>query len=207
MRSHYKNIPINTSKNTHETVFQMIPRTKTSKIVDIPSGEGAFTFRLKDHGYNQVLAIDLKNMMKMDHQNFVVGDMTKPLPLADSSMDTFVCIDGIEHIQNPFDFVKEVHRVLKQEGAFILSTPNISSLRSRWRWFMTGNHHKCNAPLDENNPTPLHHIGMISFPEIRYMLHTNGFRITSVTTNQIKWVHILYAFFIPFAYLVTSWVY
>ena len=207
MRRNYKNIPINTSKNTHETVLRMIGKHKNAAIVDIPSGSGAFVLRLKDNGYDNVLAIDIENMMYFDHENFKVGDMTQMLPIGDNSTDVLVCIDGIEHINNQVDFVKEVHRILKKDGEFIISTPNISSLRSRWKWFSTGHHHKCEAPLDENNPNPLHHIGMISFPEIRYMLHTNGFQIHKVTTNRTKLVSWIYAIFLPLIYLLTSWTY
>lgn len=207
MRRNYKGISINTSKNTHETVFEMVKKDTGITIVDIPSGSGAFVQRLKDHGFTDVLALDIENILKIDHDKFVQADMTEPLPVAESSVDTFVCIDGIEHISRQFDFIKEANRVLKRGGEIIISTPNISSLRSRWKWFLTGHHHKCNSPLDENNPTPLHHIGMVSFPEIRYMLHTNGFEINKVRTNRIKPVSWIYAVFLPFVYLTTLWVY
>jgi len=133
--------------------------------------------------------------------------MTQTLPLSDKSCDLVVCIDGIEHISKQFDFVSEAERILKDKGEIIISTPNISSLRSRWLWFTTGHHHKCNSPLDENNPTPLHHISMISFPELRYLLHTNGFKISVVTSNRFKAISLVYALFVPLAYLSTAWVY
>ena len=133
--------------------------------------------------------------------------MTKTLPIENNSIDTLVCSDGIEQIDTQFDFVKEAHRVLKNGGAFIISTPNISSLRSRWRWLLTGHHLKCNTPLAERDPNPLHPIGKISFPEIQYMLHTHGFKIQEVSTNRIKAISWIYALFVPFAYLVTSMVY
>ncbi|MDP8206191.1 MAG: class I SAM-dependent methyltransferase [Candidatus Electryonea clarkiae] len=207
MRRNYKGISINTSKNTHETVLNLISKTKDSKIVDIPCGSGAFISRLIDNGYKNVSAVDIENVMEIDHKDFVVGDMNDILPIEDDSIDVLVCIDGIEHINKQFDFVKEVNRILKVDGEFIISTPNISSLRSRWRWFISGHHHKCNSPLDENNPNPLHHIGMISFPEIRYMLHTNGLQIQKVTTNRIKFVSWIYTLFIPLSYLITSSIY
>ena len=207
MRRNYKGISINTSKNTHETVFEMVDKDTHKKVVDIPSGSGAFVLRLKDHGYQNVFAVDIENILEIEHEPFFQGDMTKTFPLEDKSCDVVVCIDGIEHISQQFDFVKECNRVLKEKGDIIISTPNISSLRSRWKWLTTGHHHKCNSPLDENNPTPLHHIGMISFPEIRYLLHTNGFKITEVRTNRIKPVSWLYVFFLPLIYLSTSWVY
>lgn len=207
MRRSYKGVSINTSENTHEKVFSLIGKDKNSKIVDIPSGSGAFILRLKDNGFKSVFGMDIENILEIEHDDFIKGDMTKRFPLEDNSIDVLICIDGIEHISQQFDFVKEVNRILKTGGEFIVSTPNISSLRSRWRWFMSGHHNKCNSPLDENNPNPLHHIGMISFPEIRYLLHTNGFRIEKVTTNRIKPISWFYLVFIPFSYLFTSLVY
>jgi len=207
MRRSYKGVSINTSKNTHEKVFNLIEKGVNSIIVDIPCGSGAFVLRLKDNGFKNVVAIDIDNILGIDFNNFLVGDMTKHIPLEDNSVDVLVCIDGIEHISQQFHFVKEVNRVLRIDGEFIVSTPNISSLRSRWRWFMTGHHNKCKSPLDEIKPSPLHHIGMISFPELRYLLHTNGFRIKEVTTNSIKLISWLYTIFIPFSFLITSLAY
>jgi SAM-dependent methyltransferase len=207
MRRSYRGVSINTSKNTHEKVFSLIEKDTKSKIIDMPSGSGAFVLRLKDNGFNNVIAIDIENILEIDHDNFLIGDMTKDIPLENDSVDVLICIDGIEHINPQLHFVKEVNRILKIGGEFIVSTPNISSLRSRWRWFMTGHHNKCTTPLDENNPNPLHHIGMISFPEIRYLLHTNGFRIEKVITNRIKLISWLYVILIPFSFLFTSLVY
>ena len=207
MGRNYKGISINTSVNTHETVLNLISNSSNLRIVDIPCGSGAFISRLKDNGYNNVLAMDIENILEINHKDFVVGDMTEILPMEDNSIDVLVCIDGIEHINRQFDFVKEVNRILKDGGEFIISTPNISSLRSRGKWLISGHHHKCNTPLDENNPNPLHHIGMISFPEIRYIFHTNGFKIQNVTTNRIKWVSWLYLLFVPFVYLITTGIY
>jgi 2-polyprenyl-3-methyl-5-hydroxy-6-metoxy-1,4-benzoquinol methylase len=207
MRRHYRGISINTSKNTHESVFELVGKDTNLSIVEIPSGSGAFVQRLKDAGYNKITAIDIENILEIEHDDFTVGDMTETLPLSEKSSDLVVCIDGIEHISKQFDFVSEVYRILKDKGEFIISTPNISSLKSRWLWFTTGHHHKCNSPLDENNPTPLHHFSMISFPEIRYLLHTNGFEIIELTSNRIKPGSLLYALFVPLAYISTAWVY
>lgn len=172
-------------------------------VLDIPTGNGAFVQRLKDHGFSTIYAMDIVNRLEIDHDDFVAGDMMQPLSLPDASCDTVVCIDGLEHIHRQYDFVQEANRLLKMGGHFIVSTPNVSSLRSRWKWLWTGHHHKCPAPLDERRPSPHHHIGMISFPELRYMLHTNGFTIQAVTTNRIKLVSWLFGLLLPLVYLAT----
>ena len=48
---------------------------------------------------------------------------------------------------------------------------------------------------------------MVSFPEMRYLLHTNGLIITDVTTNRIKHICWVYAIFLPFSYLYTTLTY
>ena len=71
---------------------------------------------------------------------------------------------------------------------------------------MTGFHNKCKYMLDESSPNPLHHISMLSFPELRYILHTSGFRIESITTNRIKGINWLYLPFAGLQYLMTRFV-
>lgn len=207
MRRNYKGISINTSQNTHETVFGLVSSDANMRVVDIPCGSGAFIQRLKDSGYRNVLGVDICDDLSIEHDEFLVGDMTAQLPLEDSSVDTLVCIDGIEHIDRQQDFIAEAFRVLRSGGELIVSTPNISALRSRWKWLLTGHHNKCNSPLDECSPSPMHHIGLLSLPEIRYLLHSTGFRITTVCTNRIKPVAWTYLPLVPLVYIATSLVY
>ena len=203
MRYSYNGIPINTAKNTHEAVFSLLSKERINTIVDIPCGAGAFTSRLKDSGYTNISSVDVVSYLKIEHDGFRVGDMNEKLPFDDNSQDAVVSIDGIEHIARQFDFVREVSRILKSGGEFVVSTPNTSSLRSRFRWLMTGHHHKCIVPLDEGNPNPTHHIAMLSFPELRYMLHTNGFKIVEVTTNRVKFINLFFALLVPFIFVAT----
>lgn len=207
MKYSYEGIRINCAKNTHEVVFGLISKDRGATVADVPSGAGAFVKRLVDAGYSNTFAIDIDNLLAFEHESFVQGDMTERLPFEDRSIDTLVCIDGIEHIHRQDDFVREVARVLKPAGEVIVTTPNISSLRSRWRWLMTGHHYKCNAPLDEDNPNPLHHVAMISFPELRYLFHTNGIRVRDIATNRIKPAAWLYAPLVPISYLFTRLAY
>lgn len=47
-----------------------------------------------------------------------------PIPADNNSFDFVVAFQVIEHIKKDFEFVREVCRVLKPEGKFIVSTPN-----------------------------------------------------------------------------------
>ena len=193
----------NAAKGTHDAVVRLMPQNgDCTKILDIPCGEGAFSQAMLKQG-REVHAADCQNILKVDGTRFCRTDMNSRLPFEDGELDAVVSIDGIEHIERPFDFVRECHRVTREGGWLILSTPNISALRSRWRWFLTGFHNKCKIPLDEAHPNPSHHINVMDFPKIRYMLHTAGYRVTEIATNRRKWIFYLYLPFLPICYLMT----
>jgi len=183
----------NAGKNTHNKVLQILQgMVPTGRVMDVPSGSGAFSRRLAGLNYD-VVAADVVNHGDIEGVEFHMADMNQPLPFADGSLNAITCIEGIEHLERPFDFVRECRRVLRDDGCLILTTPNTSSIRSRWRYFLTGFHNKCKYMLDETAPNPLHHIGMLSYPALRYMLHTNGFAIQKIDTNRIKGISWLYA--------------
>jgi len=46
------------------------------------------------------------------------------LPLADRSVDVYIALETIEHLDDPQGFLKEAGRVLTPSGRFICSTPN-----------------------------------------------------------------------------------
>ena len=63
-----------------------------------------------------------------------VEAVVPPLPFADESFDYVVSFQVIEHIKRDKEFVREVRRVLKKGGKFIVSTPNrpMSLTRNPW---------------------------------------------------------------------------
>lgn len=199
-------IPENTSKNTHNVVESLVIEDNPVRVLDIPSGAGAFSQRMIKRSID-VCSADIENILMIENVNFTEADMNEDLPFNDSFFDSVVCIDGIEHLENPFHFVREASRITKKDGSIIISTPNINALRSRWRWLWTSHHNKCKSPLNEHKPSHLHHINMMSYQRLRYILHTNGYKIVKVATNRTKFIARIYAPFVPFASLITSYVY
>ncbi|MBR3793927.1 MAG: class I SAM-dependent methyltransferase [Alistipes sp.] len=57
-----------------------------------------------------------------------------PLDFADESFDYVISFQVIEHIKRDRDFVKEVSRVLRKGGSFIVSTPNAPMSLTRNPW-------------------------------------------------------------------------
>ncbi|MFR9503726.1 MAG: class I SAM-dependent methyltransferase [Rikenellaceae bacterium] len=74
-------------------------------------------------------------------QDVIVGDNVEfleatvpPLPFADNSFDCVISFQVIEHIKDDRSFVNEVRRVLRPNGVFIVSTPNIKMSLTRNPW-------------------------------------------------------------------------
>lgn len=66
------------------------------------------------------------------------------LPFADTSFDTVVCTEVLEHLVFPEKAVAEIFRVLKPGGRFIGSTPSRSLL---WRFRFLSSTHLHNEPF------------------------------------------------------------
>ncbi len=78
-------------------------------------------------------------------------DLQKTFPLPDNSMDYAICAETMEHLPNQYFFFQEVARILKPGGIFLLTTPNSSSLRSRFSQFlMESEHYSHPAPHEWN---------------------------------------------------------
>ncbi len=57
-----------------------------------------------------------------------------PLPFADGSFDCVISFQVIEHIEDDAEFVREIRRVLRPGGRFIVTTPNIRMSLTRNPW-------------------------------------------------------------------------
>jgi SAM-dependent methyltransferase len=172
-------------------------------ILDAPCGAGGLLVELRDAGFApQGADIDAAAAAHLDDA-FRVADLTQPLPWPDASFDAALSVEGIEHLENPFAYLRELHRLLKPGGTLVLTTPNIACLRSRVRFFASGFFHHDPRPLREAAHHPLHHIALMTFGELRYALHTTGFHLIEAGHTHIKPVSYLYVWLAPFVWTYT----
>lgn len=100
-------------------------------VVDCAFGNGVGTrvfIRRKPlaiHAFDLDEGAILYALRQLDKNNvFFEKTFALSLPLQEGSIDVFICLETIEHIQDDNGFVSEISRVLKPEGLLILSTPN-----------------------------------------------------------------------------------
>jgi SAM-dependent methyltransferase len=195
--------PLSVIQKAALTQVSRLALPRSAKILDAPCGAGALTVAVAEAGFDAWgadLATDARAALG-DH--FVYADLSRTLPWPSSSFDAIVSTEGIEHLENRFEFLREAHRVLKPEGRLLLTTPNIASLRSRVRFLFSSFYHKDPRPLNESRRQPLHHIGLATFSDLRYALHTSGFAIAHVTATHVKTVSYAYGVLAPFIHLYT----
>lgn len=174
-----------------------------SRVLDAPCGAGGLSLALGRAGF-EVTALDLEPTAGPPRlERLVLADLNGRLPFVDARFDVVVSTEGLEHLEHAFGFLREARRVLRPGGRLLLTTPNTLSLRSRVRFFGSGFYHTDPRPLDESRRHPLHHIGLRTYPELRYMLHTGGFRLQLVAPTHVKPVSYLYAPLAPWMWLYT----
>jgi 2-polyprenyl-3-methyl-5-hydroxy-6-metoxy-1,4-benzoquinol methylase len=181
-------LPVHACIKTHEQAARIFARWPCEgRVLEVAAGSGAFARRLVDLGF-AVEACDLyPGDFRVPEVHCRFADLSDRLPYPDASFEYLSCLEGIEHLEDQFTFVRECARVLKPGGRLLLSTPNVLGLASRWRYFWTGFFPLAVRPINEYRRSPVHdHIHLVTYYQLRYMLRTAGFTVEDVTTDRIR---------------------
>ena len=184
----------------HETVEKILENETRGKVLDIPAGKGALALRLKALGH-EVFCSDLyPQIFQIEDVEIKRGDLDAALPYADEAFDYIVCVEGLEHIENPANAIREFARVLKSNGLLIVSVPNIMNIEERLKWLFSGytSHFKplSREAIDdikqsigdeyEGMEEVALHVNPIGYSEVRYLLEKSGFQLEKVFLDKKK---------------------
>jgi SAM-dependent methyltransferase len=100
------------------------------RVLDLPSGEG-YGSNLLAGVAESVIGIDIapdavahaSQKYRRDNLSYLAASGTN-VPLPDASFDFIVSFEMIEHIHEQDAFLREVDRLLKPDGLFMISSPN-----------------------------------------------------------------------------------
>lgn len=174
---YYKGLLIKADLGLHDQIAEKIQNEvkQGGAILDLGAGEGALSQRLSDMGY-LVTAVD------MDSDNFKCADVKFTKVNFDSTdevshfvsqhegeFDAVMGIEVIEHVEDQWQYVRQLLRMAKKGGLVIITTPNTTSWISRLVFFFTGRFHQF---LDDD--LSYGHISPISPWELELILKKSG---------------------------------
>lgn len=177
---YYKGILIKADLHLHEQIADRLqllrPPTTKIRVLDLGAGEGALSQRLVDLGY-EVLAADINQddfkcmeaeFLQVDFNNDQeVEELTKQYK---DSFDIVLGVEVIEHVENPWEYVRLLESLLKPGGHILITTPNIASWYSRLIFLRSGRFHQfSDADLLYG------HVAPISPWELQIILTSEGF--------------------------------
>jgi len=180
----------------HDTVLSILKGLTRGVLLDVPAGEGALAARLIDEGF-EVRCCDLyPEIFRLENVEIRRGNLDAELPYSEGSFDYVICLEGLEHIENPQQAMREFARVLKPGGHLIVSVPNILNIEERLKWLLYGytSHFK---PISRAASERLAneydgrveiaaHVNPIGYSELRHILEKNRFEIMSLHRDKPK---------------------
>jgi len=146
-------------------------KTEAPSALDVGCATGTLLAFLRDRGWNvkgteiSPAAEYARNVRRLDVRNVPLEEIEFP----SGSFDIVLASHLIEHLNDPYSFLKEAHRVLKDDGKIFITTPNISGLQAylyggRWR----------SAIFD--------HLYLFSVRTLKKMIKRAGFKVEKVST-------------------------
>lgn len=122
---------------------------KDKNILDIGSGRLILSSILS-YSKSSIVASDLTEVVSNKfvrerakiHDINLIGSRIEPgrtskLPFKDCSFDLVLMTEVIEHLNfSPIYLIREIHRVMKEKGYLVLTTPNVHALENKIKFFL-----------------------------------------------------------------------
>lgn len=157
-------------------------------ILDIGCFDGTFLSLIKNRNNNfhgldaSDYAITTSKKKSIYVKQFFFDDVTK-MPYPGDYFDLIIAGEIIEHIYDTDFFLEEVKRLLKRQGFFLISTPNIASLGRRLM-LLSGL-----SPIIEISPNEIDspgHIRYFTFKTLKWLLEKHGFKIFLMKSDVLN---------------------
>ena len=194
--------------------LQGIP-LKGRRVIDIPAGRGETAKLLHQLGAD-VHAYDLfPEVFTVTGLECHEVDLMEEVPEEGASADMIICQEGLEHLPNQLQALKEFNRILKTEGRLLITVPSISHLRARMSHLLSESELYSRMPSNEldalwyaaDGKQYYGHLFMIGIQRLRILAIAAGFRIVKVHRVKVSYGALLWFPLYPLIVLVNAWAY
>ncbi|MDP3910542.1 MAG: methyltransferase domain-containing protein [Gemmatimonadales bacterium] len=186
-------------RSTNDQVFALVTGDDLlgRRVLDVGAGEGYFSERLGQHirarygipPGDVLRACDrFPALFRYPDVPCDPIDATGVLPYRDGSFDTVVAVEVVEHVEDHFRFIRELHRVVAPGGRVLVTTPNLLNVNSRLRYLHSG-FWLLFDPLPLGSEDIIHtagHINPITFYYLGYTFHRAGFSAVRLHFDRHK---------------------
>jgi 2-polyprenyl-3-methyl-5-hydroxy-6-metoxy-1,4-benzoquinol methylase len=158
--------------STHSRVVDLIP--SAARVLDLGSGLGAVGAALKEKGC-YVAGCDLeRGPFTSSYDKFIRADLDTEIPAFDDrdKYDFILCLDVVEHLRKPEDFLDQLRQLAAKTGAeVILTTGNIGFAPMRLSLLLGRFEYGKRGILD------MTHTRLYTFATMRRAMRAAGFEI------------------------------
>lgn len=176
--------------------FRSLGSLKGKTAIDLFAGKGDSTKVILEMGA-KVEAYDLfPEFFDVEGNICQKADIANGLPIEDAHVDIALFQEGIEHVPNQLDAMRELNRVLKPGATLILTTPNISHLRAKFSNLLVEHEIYNRMPISEldavwytgESGMDLYygHMFLIGIQRLRVLGKLTGFDIVKVHATAIS---------------------
>jgi SAM-dependent methyltransferase len=175
----------------HKTILEWFSKkSRGGEVLDAPAGFGHLAHKLKNMGFDVVCGEIEPEICLVKDIPIIYTDLNNKMGADDSNFDYICCVDGLEHMTNPYKAVEEFSRVLKPGGYGIFSIPNYSNIEKRikffWNGFLTKPVSDEHFERDGRNLYNLHN-SPLTITILEFLFRINHLKIIEIKRNSIKY--------------------
>lgn len=129
----------------HRVIPAIFENRQHIKILDVAAGVGAAAQRIHENYPADLLCnditpkcLDILNQLGLNTISFDLDNDEQPYPFPDGHFDAVISLATIEHLLHVDNFMREVRRILKDDGYLYITTPNYASLDFVPKFLLTG---------------------------------------------------------------------
>jgi SAM-dependent methyltransferase len=97
-------------------------KSKSGKILDIGCGNSPYKHLINRR--SEYIGIDIAGQKDFKYNNYNISYFDgENIPMPNESVNLILCTEVLEHIATPEKIIKEMHRVLENDGSALISIP------------------------------------------------------------------------------------